>query len=244
MARSAAAVSPSGMVSRRCTGRAWRSTSSTSATEAPAGRANSAARSGPSPRVAQAARAKTRASRITPARLRTAGDGLGAAARDDDLGRLSQRPRGAVQPQRLPGRRRRPAAPPPAAHRQPQRRSRLMPPRVRRAARKTMLALVPPKPKLFDSATSIGRSCATLATRSMALSRRASRGSGSAARPGRGSPGPRRSPRPRRRRPAGGRWRTWSRTSPGLPAASPKSRSTAPSSSSSPSGVEVPWALT
>ncbi len=34
-----------------------------------------------------------------------------------------------------------------------------------------MLALVPPKPKLFDSATSIGRSCATLATRSIALSR-------------------------------------------------------------------------
>src|SRR3954464_2002295 len=41
------------------------------------------------------------------------------------------------------------------------------------AARKTMLALVPPKPKLFDSATSIGRSCADLATRSIGLSREA-----------------------------------------------------------------------
>ena len=53
----------------------------------------------------------------------------------------------------------------------------------------------------------------------------------------------RRSPRPRRPRRAGGRSPTWSTTSTILPAAWPSSRSTAPSSISSPSGVEVPWAL-
>ncbi len=59
-------IAPSGMVSRRCTGRAARSTSSAPRTDTPAGKRNSPARSGPSARVRSAARPSRRGSPTTP----------------------------------------------------------------------------------------------------------------------------------------------------------------------------------
>ncbi len=67
-----AAVRPSGMVSLCCTGRAERSTASTCSSEAWAGKASSAACSGPAPLVATAATRNASGRAITPARASVA----------------------------------------------------------------------------------------------------------------------------------------------------------------------------
>ena len=155
-------------------------------------------------------------------------DHAGLAQRLADLGR------GAVRHHDRLGRRQRPRRAGSATAHSPRHRPRRAPapaPRQRRrwravrrliagfraALRKRMEALVPPKPKLLDSATSI----VPLLRRVRHPVDRRSRGSGcpgsaSAARRCRAPPGSRRSPRPRRPRPADGRSPTWWTTSPAL----------------------------
>ena len=249
--RSAARSAPPGWSGDARTGRAVRSTASTSRSEACAGNASSAACSvpvaagqpgGQAEQPVAVDHAGVRAAPRPPAPVSPCGTTTASAAGQ------RARPRSSATPQlsaSRPPRRQRSASSARRPATSATRRRRNGRGAAQAALRKMTEALVPPKPKLLDSATSICRCCAVLRHPvDHAVAARVRRGSASAAPRRRGSPGWRRSPRPRPPRPAGGRSPTWWTTSPGPCAASPNSRSTASSSRSSPSGVEVPWALT
>ena len=169
--------------------------------------------------------------------------------RHDDRACLRQRP-GPLQRTHATSARRQHAPPKPRpadAGRSPttQRRRRDGAAAADQAARKMTEALVPPNPKLLDSATLIRRSCAVFATRSITLSRL---GCVQVQRRRRDAVADRQDREHRLDRAGraqqmpggrlGGRHRQ-----PRAPQ-SPNSRSTASSSRSSPSGVEVPCAFT